>query len=277
MNEPVVCKPTPWFLLRAAAMILMFGVFAVLFYKDGKTGYREANLSYYLSESFKKAAEEYTASGAAMSPEEWKAYAAAQEVVVPEDATLLPEGTELPIMWPEMLQDHAAMAEKGVSNPKAYFDTYRQQTELAKSPPEKAFTQRKIQEQWWVFGVCVILLVIAGFFLVRTLGRKMVVDGDTFQPAGGKAVAIKDLVRLDLRKWKSKGLALAWADDGSGGERKIRIDGLTYGGFKAEDGEPAEKLMEALKARFSGEIIDYEAEEEESEESEEEDTSEPKV
>lgn len=257
-------------------MIVMFGVFAVLFYKDGKTGYREANLSYYLSESFKKAADDFTSKGASMSPSEWETYASAQEVAVPEDPGLLPEGTELPIMWPEMLHDHAAMAEKGVSNPKGYFDTYRQESGLAKSPPEHSFSQQKINEQWYVFWVCLVLLVVAVFFLLRTLSRKMVVDGEIFQPAGGKAVPIKEIVRLDLRKWSTKGLALAWASDGSGGERKIRIDGLTYGGFKLEDDEPAENLMRALKAKFSGEIIDYEVEEEESAEAPVDDASEPR-
>lgn len=258
-------------------MIVMFGVFAVLFYKDGKSGYREANLSYYLSGAFKQAADEFTAKGSSMSAGDWAAYAAKQEVAVPDDPELLPVGSELPIIWPEMLQDHAAMAEKGVSNPKGYFDAYRQQSGLAKSPPEHSFSRQKIKEQWVVFGICLGLLVVALFFLLRTLSRKLVVDGDTFQPAGGKAVAIKDLVRLDLRKWNTKGLALAWADDGSGGERKIRIDGLTYGGFKTEDDEPAENLMRALKARFSGEIIDYEVEEDESEEAPAEDAEEPRV
>ena len=36
------------------------------------------------------------------------------------------------------------------------------------------------------------------------------------------------------------------------------IDGLTYGGFKAEHGEPAERLIRRLKASFSGELIDFE-------------------
>jgi hypothetical protein len=258
-------------------MIVMFGVFAVLFYKDGKTGYREANLSYYLSEGFKKAADEFTEKGSAMTPAEWKEYAMGQEVEMPENPDLLPVGTELPVMWPESLHDHAAMAEKGVSNPKGYFDAYRQESGLAKSPPEHSFSEQKIREQWIVFAICLALLLAAVFVLLRTLSRKMVVDGDSFQPAGGKAVAIKDLVRLDLRKWSSKGLAFAWANDGSGGERKIRIDGLTYGGFKSEDGEPAEKLMKALKAEFSGEIIDYEVEEEDSGKAPTGDASEPKV
>ena len=265
MSDRVVCKPTPWFLLRAVAMMVMFGVFAVLFFKDGKSGYREANLSYYLSAAFKVAAEEFTTNGAQMRPEDWKAFASDQEVMVPEDPTLLPEGTELPIMWPEMLQDHAAMAEKGVSNPKAYFDQFRQQTGLAKDAPDQPYSQRKIKEQWVVFWICLALLVLTLFFLLRTLSRKIVVENGTFQPAGGKPVRIEDLIRLDLRKWSTKGLALAWASDGKGGERKIRIDGLTYGGFKLEEDEPAENLMRALKANFTGEIIDYEAEEEESE------------
>ena len=33
---------------------------------------------------------------------------------------------------------------------------------------------------------------------------------------------------------------------------------MTYGGFKKEEGEPAERLMRHLRARFSGELIDYE-------------------
>ena len=257
-------------------MIVMFGVFSVLFYKDGKTGYREANLSYFLSEAFKKAADEFTAKGSAMSPAEWEQYAAKQEVRVPENPALLPEGTEFPIMWPKMLHDHAGMADRGVSNPKAYFDAYRQESGLAKSPPEHDFSEKKIKEQWYVFYICLGLLVIGIFFLLRTLTPKIVVAGETFQPARGKAVAIKDLVRLDLRKWSTKGLAMAWASDGSGGERKIRIDGLTYGGFKLEDDEPAENLMRALKAKFSGEIIDYEVEEDDSEEPSADDASEAK-
>lgn len=73
---------------------------------------------------------------------------------------------------------------------------------------------------------------------------------------------------MDLRKWDRKGLAFAWTKGGDASERKIRIDGLTYGGFKKEDGEPAEKLMQAIKAGFSGELIEYEAEEDSAEASE---------
>ena len=83
----------------------------------------------------------------------------------------------------------------------------------------------------------------------------MAIDGEAFYPAEGGRVAFGDLVRLDLRKWETKGLAFAWA-----GERRLRIDGLTYGGFKKEQDEPAERLMGRLKEKFKGEILEYGAE-----------------
>jgi hypothetical protein len=52
--DSIVCKPTPWFLFRAVVMLLMFGVFAVLFYKDGSTGYRKKNEVFYLYKTFQR-------------------------------------------------------------------------------------------------------------------------------------------------------------------------------------------------------------------------------
>ena len=65
-----------------------------------------------------------------------------------------------------------------------------------------------------------------------------------------------DLKILDLRKWETKGLAFI-DYDGESGKGRIRIDGLTYGGFKKEDDEPAERLMRHIRSRFSGEILEY--------------------
>ena len=56
---------------------------------------------------------------------------------------------------------------------------------------------------------------------------------------------------------RNQGLTFAFAKTPSGGERKLRIDGLTYGGFKPEHGEPAEQLMRALRENFTGEVIEY--------------------
>jgi hypothetical protein len=176
------------------------------------------------------------------------------------DLSTLPAGTDPEMPWPELLGDYEAM-EAGLSHPRReLFDRYRDEVGLKKDAPETPYSAKKIFEQWVVFWICAVLAVGALFFLLRTGSRKLVLKDGVLEPPGGKPVALKDLVRLDLRRWRTKGLAFAWAGE-NGRERKIRIDGLTYGGFKADEGQPAEQLMERIKAGFSGELIEYEEEE----------------
>ena len=40
--------------------------------------------------------------------------------------------------------------------------------------------------------------------------------------------------------------------------KKVKIDGMTYGGFNKAKGEPAEAFMKALLAQYKGDIIEYE-------------------
>ncbi|WP_193214458.1 hypothetical protein [Luteolibacter marinus] len=257
MTEPIVCKPTPWFLLRAVAMLLMFGIFAVMFFVDGKWGYREKNLSYYLAEAFEKATNDFKLKQDEMSPERWRSYAERQQVPFPEDPELLPEGTQVPMIWPVVLHDYDTMKSSLGQPMNKLFDDYRLEAGIRKDVPEHDFPKHKITEQWVAFGVCLVLTVGAAVVLLRTIGRSMSVDGEAFHPAGGGSIPFGDLVRLDLRKWDTKGLAYAWAKTAAGAERKVKIDGLTYGGFKKEQDEPAERLMQRLRGNFSGEIIEY--------------------
>ena len=255
MSERIVCKPTPWFLLRAAAMLLMFGVFSVLFFVDGKWGYRAKNLSFYVSEAFKSAASEFDAKQNSMSPEAWREFASKQTVPFPEDHSILPEGTQVPMAWPEILHDYETVKASRSQEKNKLFNDYRLTANIKKDAPEKAYDAGKIREQWVVFYLCLALTAGAAFVLLRTLGRSMAIDGEAFYPATGGKVSFADLNRLDLRKWDTKGLAFAWA-----GERKFRIDGLTYGGFKKDEDEPAERLMRRLKENFKGELVEYVAE-----------------
>ena len=265
MNERIVCKPTPWFLLRAAAMLLMFGVFTVLFYVDGKWRYREYNLSYHVAEAFKQATNEFKVKKEVVSPDEWRAFAGKQSIDFrhrtqenPEGELVpVPERTTVPMPWPEVLHDYEKMKASLSQPPNQLFDDYRLAAGIKHDPPEHDFPNRKITEQWVVFWICLVLTIGAVVVLLRTMARSIAIDGKAFYPAGGGTVPFGDLVRLDLRKWDTKGLAFAWARTPAGGERKLRIDGLTYGGFKKEQDEPAERLMVRLRENFSGELIEY--------------------
>ena len=76
--------------------------------------------------------------------------------------------------------------------------------------------------------------------------------------AAGRTFPVEDIARLDLRRWKMKGLALVTLSPEYGNAR-IRLDGLTYGGFRKEDSpHNAEDFMKALLSLYQGEVVDYE-------------------
>ncbi len=254
-DELISCKPTPWFLFRGAVMLLMFTVFAVLFYLDGSTGYRKKNVNYYLHQTFELANKKFAEMNAdgSLTAEKWKSFAAQQSVSFPQDASILPESLKLPMPWPTVLNDYEKMKPLQWN---ILWREYSKENGLDVSPPEHPYDAGKIREQWIVFVICVILSALAAFFLIRTMRRSVSVDGVAVTDQRGKRVPFADMKTLDLRKWETKGLAFI-DYDGSAGAGKIRLDGLTYGGFKKENGEPAERLLQRIRSRFSGEIIEY--------------------
>ena len=254
--EKIVCKPTKWFLVRAVVMLLMFGVFAVLFYMDGSTGYRKKNEMYYLHEAFKAANEEFAKlnQGGKLTPESWREHASKQNVKLPADVSVLPAGMKIPLPWPEILHDYNRI--KPLQN--TLWREYTKERGWNEKAPEEPYDSRKIKEQWVVFWFSLVLAAVASFILIRTLRRTISVDAEAITDQKGRRVPFGDLKVLDLRKWDTKGLGFI-DYEGPSGKGRLRIDGLTYGGFKAEDGEPAEQLMKFVRARFSGEIIEYAA------------------
>ncbi|MGA0846455.1 MAG: hypothetical protein ACO3RV_07935, partial [Luteolibacter sp.] len=59
-TDAIVCKATPWFILRAVVMFAMFAVFAAWFYLDASTGYRKKNYVYFLHQTFERASNEFS-------------------------------------------------------------------------------------------------------------------------------------------------------------------------------------------------------------------------
>ncbi len=253
--DSIVCKPTHWFIFRALVMLVMFGGFSAWFYLDASSGYRKKNLVFFLHQTFEHASGEFSRmnSEGNLSPEAWKAHAAQQEVRFPEDASVLPADLKLPMPWPEILHDYERMKPLQWKN---LWIEYSGEHGLPASPGEEPYDARKIREQWIGVWVCLALTSVALFFLLRTLGRSIRADAEGVTTQQGRRIPYPDLKTLDLRKWETKGLAFI-DYDGPSGKGRVRIDGLTYGGFKKEDGEPAERLMQLIRSRFSGEILEY--------------------
>lgn len=254
--NPIVCRPTRWFLLRGAAMLVLFSVFAVLFYLDGSVGYRKKNQAFFVHRAFQTAATDFSQLNAdgTLTPERWRTHAAAQKIHFPEDPSLLPSGLPQPMAWPEILQDFERM--KRLQSNQLWVD-YTGEQGMDHNVKEKPFSAREIGEQWVVFWISLTLALVALFFLVRTWRRSLVADVEALVAADGKRVPYRELSRLDLRKWDTKGIAFA-DYEGPSGKGRVRIDGLTYGGFRKEENQPAEQLMQRIRGNFSGEILEYE-------------------
>jgi hypothetical protein len=253
--DPIICKPTPWFTLRAGAMLVMFSIFSVLFYIDGTTGYRKKNLEYYLHAAFEKAGQDFKARNrdGKLTAETWKEFSAKQTINLPSDNSVLPDGTEIPMPWPEALTDYERMKP---GQPHLLWQEFSGANRMSDKVVEKPFDVGKIREQIIVFYICLSLVTITLFFLIRTMLRSIRADSTALTAASGKVIPYEDMKTLDLRKWDTKGIATI-DFEGSLGKGRARIDGLTYGGFMQENGEPAERLMNLVRANFSGEIIEY--------------------
>lgn len=257
VSEPIVCKPTPWFTLRAGAMLVMFSVFSVLFYIDGTTGYRKKNLEYFFHAAFEKAAKDFKTKNidGDLTPELWKEFTAKQTVDLPNDRALLPADTKPPIHWPAILTDYERMKP---GQPHLLWQEFSGENRMSEKVEKKPFDAGKIREQIIVLYVCLSLVVITLFILIRTMLRSVRADSSALTTASGKVIPYEDMKTLDLRKWDTKGIAII-DFEGSGGSGRARVDGLTYGGFNKEKGDPAERLMGLIRANFSGEIIEYTA------------------
>lgn len=240
-------------------MLAMFTFLGGWFILDASTGYRQENLVFFLNRTFALAATTYQQQkqDGTLTEESWKKFASEQAVDFDEDLTIIPESITQPMPWPEELHDFSLLG-KGQA---AAWDAYTGRMKWDRKAPEKLHEAGSIREQWYFAYALCALAVYTLFILLRTIRRTISIDDQKIITQEGRTVRLSELTRLDLRKWDTKGIAFAFYPLSGDKEGKIRIDGLTYGGFDKEKGEPAEALMQLLKEHFTGEIIEYAKEE----------------
>lgn len=244
-------------------MLVMFSVFSILFYVDGTTGYRKKNFAYFVHSTFEKATNHFSEmnSDGELTQQEWNEFASEQTVNFGEDPSILPVDLKLPMPWPEILIDYNEV--KSLQH-NLLWQTYSGEKRLDEKPPEKVYDASTIQEQITVFYICLSLSLLSMFFLIRTSRRRIIANDSSIFTAQARQIPYESMKTLDLRKWDTKGIAvIGYELPNNGGSARARIDGLTYGGFKKDQDEPAERLIRKIKAHFSGEVIEYAAVEEE--------------
>ncbi len=260
MSElPIICKATRDTYVRFTIVLLAFLGFGLYFFYDGAVGYRKANVAMLSYRAFALLGEEATRTSAsdwALKMQQGTLLATAEEQ--PNSAEL--EGKLYPLPanhpatqgYPEEVQGHAAMA-------KGWNDCWMRHSARMHypiNPGDHPHDEGAIREQWYGGGVCMVVSAILLALMVRTSRREMSLRGSTIT-AAGQQFDVADVECIDLRQW---GVGFKGAAYFTVKGRRIKADGMTYGGFSKQEGEPAEAFMQAVLARYQGEIIDYEQE-----------------
>lgn len=296
MTTPAIveCKPSKWFKKRAIAVLVMFLFFLLWFLKDGLWGYRDKNVSYVQYQLFsssdgtregeglpvraknifakQKAEYESKNPGSEYTEEMWKEFAAKQIIPMPTDAEyVMPKDYDLEQPWPEELVNGFEKLEK--DDPESLWRELAVRKGWDEKVADELMHKGKINEQYWVAGVCGVLILISLFFILRIMGRNMRVTDKSYFAPGGKEIPFSEMTVIDKRKWDNKGLATIQYEE-NGSTKKAKVDGMLYGQFVAEEGAPAEKLFEHIMANFKGEVLEFieEDDEDDSEKGETADT-----
>lgn len=252
-STTIICRPTQDTFVRFAIVLAAFFGFGLYFFYDGAVGYRKANEVYFSYQAFSRLGNEATASAPWGAEKAQEPLIAAEQVAgewMVEGKYPLPADCAAAQSTPPEAADHAAMSKSWANCWTAYTARMRYPVK----PAEHAFDTAAIREQWIAGGVCMLISAVIIFFILRTRSRCMSIEGDVIT-AAGQQFSIADITRLDIRQWGKgfKGVAYATVNG-----RKIRLDGMTYGGFNPAAGQPAEQFMQALLARYQGEILEYE-------------------
>ncbi len=259
-NLPIICKATRDTYARFAIVLLAFFGFGLYFFYDAAIGYRKANAAMLSYQAFARLGETATKATAAQwdemmskgaliptAPGRPDAATGAEEAIFP-----IPAELEAARGYPVEVRDHAAMA----TSWNECWLAYSTRMHYPIKPGDHLHGESAVREQWIGGIVCMLASAILLGFTIRTSRRELSLRGSTIT-AAGQRFDIADIEQIDLRQWGTgfKGAAYFTVKG-----RRIKADGMTYGGFSKEKNEPAEQFMQAVLARYQGDIIDYEQE-----------------
>lgn len=249
----ITCHPTRDTFVRFGIVLLAFFGFGLYFFYDGATGYRKANEVYFSYQAFAELGKQASAGIPWSSSQASRPLIAAEQVEgewMVEGKYPLPAECAAVHFTPQEAADFQAMSRSWAD----CWTRYTARMHFPVKPAEHAYDTAAIREQWLAGSVCMLISALIIFLMLRTRSRTMALHGDQVT-AAGQQFSITDISRLDLRQWGKgyKGVAYATVKG-----RKIRMDGMTYGGFDPAREQPAEQFMQALLARYQGEILEYE-------------------
>lgn len=258
-QKDIVCKATLDTFVRFGIVIAALLGFAVYFFYDGHIGYakqNEAICSYRAFAQLGSTAAQHTAAGwetmlgeQALIPtteENGQTFAVGEK----DSRYPLPAHCEAARSCPPEARDHATMSRSWSD----CWAAYSKRMHYPLKPGDHPHDEGAIREQWYAGVAFTITGIILLGLALRTHKRELSLRGTTVT-AAGRSFDIRDIECIDLRQWGTGFKGIAYLTVGG---KRVRFDGMTYGGFNKEKGEPAEALMQAILSQYKGDIIEYE-------------------
>lgn len=255
----IICKATTDTFVRFGIVILAVFGFSLYFVYDGAIGYAAKN---EVICSYKAFADLGEAALKEKDADAWRAQRESTPLLATEKTAEgellavqgearypLPADCEAATHSPAEVMDLQAMQDWH-----ACWEKYTGRKGMPIKPGEHPYDAGAIREQWIGSVVGFALVVLGLYFVVRTYKRELALRGNVVT-AAGQSFRVDEITLIDLRQWGTgfKGIAYFTVNG-----KKVKIDGMTYGGFNKDKGEPAEAFMKALLAQYKGDIIEYE-------------------
>lgn len=258
-RNDIVCKATTDTFLRFGVVLLALLGFAIFFVYDATVGYYKQNEAYCSYKAFADLGALATKETNAVA---WK--------VARENSPLLPTeqvdgrpAMKVGAKWLPLPKDcpgtlacpqEVLSLDNMKSNWFMCWTAYSGRVGMPQEPKEDGHDAETIFHQWIAASGAFLLFAWGMYFVLRTAKRELALRGQEVTAAGMR-FAVSDIECIDLRQWGTgfKGVAFFTVKG-----KKVRVDGMTYGGFSKEKGEPAEKFMQAVLACYNGDIIEYE-------------------
>lgn len=261
----ITCKPTLDTFVRLGIVLAAAFGFGLYFFYDAAIGYPKANEIYLSHRAFANLGAQATALNTT-SPEAaqtWKQQRETTPLIAArrrQDGILCAAGLKLltPLppdcpaaqSCPPETHDLAAMQ----TSWNQCWQDYTQRMGYPIKPAEHLYNDLNIFEQRIAGWVCMGISVLLVALVLRLSRRKLALHGDQVT-VGSTTFPISDITCIDLRQWGVgfKGVAYFTVNG-----KKLRVDGMTYGGFSRKNGQPAETFMQGVLSQYHGDIIDYE-------------------
>lgn len=216
-SEPILCRITPWYYRRMGMLAGLCLIFGFVFLHDGVRGYpKEVGIAQEKEKFTKEFLPSFEAARKDGRMAEWIENARARGMPT------------------------------GVDGEPPRWKSYAAQNGWPEEP--KHYSDHEIAEQFTYAYGCFAAAVIAVILILLNRGKVLRGEADHWVTPEGVQIRYADVFRVDKRKWEHKGLAYAWHRLQGGAEKRAVIDDLKYGG--------ADKILERLLSRFSGELIE---------------------